>query len=81
MNAKTIRQELSKIANPEVKKNYERYFKGVIKFIGLKGPENEKVFKKLWPEIKQMSLQQQINISLQLIKSKSQPHGTILNHQ
>jgi 3-methyladenine DNA glycosylase AlkD len=70
MDAKTIRQELSKLASPENKKNYERYFKGVLKFIGLKGPQTKEVFKRLWPCIKQMSLEQQINLGIQLIKSK-----------
>lgn len=64
-----IHQEISKIAKKENKQNYERYFKNVIKFYGLKTPDLKEIFKKIWPDIKKYDLNNQISLAFELFQS------------
>ncbi|MBI5415051.1 DNA alkylation repair protein [Candidatus Peregrinibacteria bacterium] len=65
-----IQKEFSRNASLEKKKNYEKYFKGVIKFYGLRNPEVKEIFQKFWGEIKNLSIHEQKNLTFELISSE-----------
>ncbi len=65
-----IRQELLKSAQAGIKKSYEKYFKGVLTFHGLRSPQVQFVFKKLWPNVKQLPPEERKNLAFDLIATK-----------
>lgn len=64
-----LHQEFEKQASLENKKQSEAYFKGVISFYGLKGPQLKDIWKIWWPEVKQEASDLQIELAFELMQS------------
>ena len=65
----TIRRKLLKFARAETKRNYEKYFKGVLTFHGLRSPQVQAIFRKLWPDLKELQPEERKTLAFQLIAS------------
>jgi 3-methyladenine DNA glycosylase AlkD len=62
--------QFKKVASLENKSNFERYFKGVVKFYGLKSLQVKQILKIIWPEIKKLTIEQRIELVFDLFQSK-----------
>ncbi len=69
---KNIINEFYSNAITETKEKYTRYFKGVVKFYGLKIPQIKSIFKKQRKEISKLDLEEKINLAFSFLESEYQ---------
>ncbi len=67
---KRIREELLKNKDEQTAYSYNKYFKNVIQFYGIKTPKLKQILNELYKEIKKLSFDEQLQLSQELIKSK-----------
>ncbi|MBU0758679.1 MAG: DNA alkylation repair protein [Nanoarchaeota archaeon] len=66
-----IQSELKKSGTQQNKEQYEKYFRHVIKFYGIKSPEFKELFKKLYPElIAPLEINEQIHFAYSMFDSE-----------
>jgi 3-methyladenine DNA glycosylase AlkD len=67
---RAVRQSLDAIADPKVKVNYERYFKGTLPFIGVRGPAVNVVFREHLPSLAEMPVDRVVDEAFGLLGSR-----------
>lgn len=65
-----IRREFKKVATKADKEGAERYFKHKVFYYGVKTPKLQKIFRALWPQIKELPQKTQIAVAEKLLASK-----------
>lgn len=67
---KAVQQDIKNNSNVQVKHNYEKYFKYVVNFYGLRGAETKKILQKHWLKIKYLETWEQIKLAQNFLDSK-----------
>ena len=65
-----IRKALRANADPEVRENFQRYFKHVVKLVGVRSPEAKKVFRECFPLLAGSSVDSMIEQAFSLLASE-----------
>jgi 3-methyladenine DNA glycosylase AlkD len=67
---RAVRQSLNAISDAEVKANYQRYFKGTLPFIGVRGPAVDAVFREHLPSLAKASTDEVVAEAFAMLRSR-----------
>gem|GEM_PF-3468983 len=67
-----IIREFQSSAVLDTKEKYTSYFKGVVKFYGLKSPQIKSIFQEVWKDIAKLDTEDKVDLAFELIGSEYQ---------